>query len=101
MEETGSRRLRNLTTPKAIGYGFGEDGPGTGGIGWGATGWWRGVDSNSRCREGSHGRIRPAFGVLFSPTKSIRAGEDLFAWNSALLRLSPASNGGSLLSSLN
>jgi hypothetical protein len=47
------------------------------------------------------GGIRPAFGVLFSPTKSIRAGEDLFAWNSALLRLSTASNGGSLLSSLN
>jgi hypothetical protein len=33
--------------------------------------------------------IRPQFGALFGPTKSIRAGENLFAWDSALLRLSP------------
>ena len=33
--------------------------------------------------------IRPQFGALFGPKKSIRAGENLFAWHSALLRLSP------------
>jgi hypothetical protein len=32
--------------------------------------------------------IRPEFGALFGPTKSIRAGENLFAWGSALLRIS-------------
>ena len=35
------------------------------------------------------GAIRPEFGALFGPTKSIRAGENLFAWDSALLRFSP------------
>jgi hypothetical protein len=35
------------------------------------------------------GGIQPQFGALFGPTKSICAGENLFAWNSALLRLSP------------
>jgi len=29
------------------------------------------------------------FGVLFGPNKSIRAGENLFAWDSALLRIFP------------
>jgi hypothetical protein len=41
------------------------------------------------------------FVALFGPTKSIRPGENLFAWNSALLQLFPASDGDSLLSSLN
>jgi hypothetical protein len=31
----------------------------------------------------------PSSGALFSLTKSSRAGENLFAWDSALLRLSP------------
>jgi hypothetical protein len=44
---------------------------------------------------------RPVFVALFGPTKSIRAGENLFAWNSALLQLFPASGADSLLSSLN
>jgi hypothetical protein len=35
------------------------------------------------------GGIQPQFGALFGPTKSIFAGENLFAWDSALLRLSP------------
>jgi hypothetical protein len=35
------------------------------------------------------GGIRPEFGALFGPNKSIRAGENLFAWDSALLRASP------------
>jgi len=35
------------------------------------------------------GGIRPEVGALFDPNKSIRAGENLFAWNSALFRLSP------------
>jgi hypothetical protein len=35
------------------------------------------------------GEIRPELGALFGPKKSIRAGENLFAWNSALLRISP------------
>jgi hypothetical protein len=35
------------------------------------------------------GGIRPEFGALFSPNKSIRAGENLFAWGLALLRISP------------
>src|SRR5260370_29108152 len=35
------------------------------------------------------GGIRPEFGALFSPNKSICAGENLFAWGSALLRISP------------
>jgi hypothetical protein len=34
------------------------------------------------------GGIRPEFGALFGPNKSIRAGENLFAWGSALLRIS-------------
>jgi hypothetical protein len=29
------------------------------------------------------GRIRREFGALFGPKKSISAGENLFAWNSA------------------
>ena len=37
----------------------------------------------------SMGGIQPQFGALFGPTKSICAGENLFAWDSALLRLSP------------
>jgi hypothetical protein len=35
------------------------------------------------------GAIRPEFGALFGPKKSIRAGENLFAWDLALLRISP------------
>ena len=35
------------------------------------------------------GGIQPEFGALFSPNKSIRAGENLFAWGSALVRISP------------
>ena len=35
------------------------------------------------------GGIQPQFGALFGPTKIICAGENLFAWDSALLRLSP------------
>ena len=35
------------------------------------------------------GGIRLKFGALFGPIKSIRAGENLFAWDSALLRISP------------
>jgi hypothetical protein len=35
------------------------------------------------------GGIRPEFGASFGPNKSIRAGENLFAWNSALYLLSP------------
>ena len=35
------------------------------------------------------GGIQPKFGALFGATKSICAGENLFAWDSALLRLSP------------
>ena len=30
------------------------------------------------------GEIRPEVGALFGPTKSVRAGENLFAWDSAL-----------------
>ena len=33
-------------------------------------------------------RIRPAFGALFGPTKGIRAGENLFAWDSTTSALS-------------
>ena len=47
------------------------------------------------------GGIRPDIGALFGPNKSIRAGENLFAWNSALLQLFLASDGDSLLSSFN
>jgi hypothetical protein len=47
------------------------------------------------------GGIRPVFGALFGPTKSIRAEESLFASNSALLQLFTASVGDSLLSSFN
>jgi hypothetical protein len=36
----------------------------------------------------SMGGIRPEFGGLFDPTKSILAGENLFAWHSILRRLS-------------
>ena len=35
------------------------------------------------------GEIQRQFGALFGPTKSICAGENLFAWDSALFRLSP------------
>ena len=35
------------------------------------------------------GGIRPEFGALFGPNKGIGAEENLFAWGSALLRLSP------------
>jgi hypothetical protein len=35
-------------------------------------------------------RIRPEFGAVFGPTKSTRAVQNLFVWNSTLLRLSPA-----------
>jgi len=35
------------------------------------------------------GGIQPQFGALFGPTKSICGVENLFAWDSALLRLSP------------
>jgi hypothetical protein len=34
-------------------------------------------------------RIRPELGALFDAPKSIRAGENLFAWDSTLPRLSP------------
>ena len=37
----------------------------------------------------SSARIRPKLGGLFGPKKSIPAGENLFAWNWALFRLSP------------
>src|ERR1019366_4675165 len=37
----------------------------------------------------SMGGIRPELGPLLEPKKSIRAGENLFAWNSALFGLSP------------
>src|SRR5437868_13074094 len=47
------------------------------------------MDSNPRSREGFYGRNSPEFGALFGPTKSIRAGENLFAWDSAMLRLCP------------
>ena len=36
------------------------------------------------------GGIRPEFGALFDPIKSICAEENLFAWHSTQLRLSPA-----------
>ena len=48
-----------------------------------------GAHSNPRCREAFYGRIQRQFGALFGPTKSICAGENLFAWDSGLLRLSP------------
>ena len=35
------------------------------------------------------GEIRPEFGGLFGPTKSVGAAENLFAWDSAQLRPSP------------
>ena len=35
------------------------------------------------------GGIRPEFGALFRPNKSIGAGENLFALNSALFGVSP------------
>ena len=34
-------------------------------------------------------RIRPEFDAVFGTTKSIGAGDNLFVWNSTLLRLSP------------
>jgi hypothetical protein len=40
--------------------------------------------------------IRPEVGALFDPNKSIRAGENKFALDSALLRISPASFVGSV-----
>jgi hypothetical protein len=40
-------------------------------------------------RGGSMNGIRREFGALFGPTKSIRAGENLFAWHSTVLQLSP------------
>jgi hypothetical protein len=39
--------------------------------------------------QDSRGGIQPEFGALFGPNKSIRAGENLFALDSALLRISP------------
>jgi hypothetical protein len=36
------------------------------------------------------GGIRPEFGALIGPKKGIRAGENLFAKDSAFLRISPA-----------
>jgi len=36
------------------------------------------------------GGIRPEFGALIGPNKGIRAGENLFAKDSAFLRISPA-----------
>jgi hypothetical protein len=36
------------------------------------------------------GGIQPEFGALIGPKKGIRAGENLFAKDSALLRISPA-----------
>jgi hypothetical protein len=45
-------------------------------------GWIRTPGAASASMDG----IAPGFGVLFGPTKSIRAGENLFAWDSALVR---------------
>jgi hypothetical protein len=42
------------------------------------------------------GGIRPEFGALFGSTKSLRAGENLCAWHSTLLRLSPIRSFGRL-----
>ena len=37
----------------------------------------------TRTRCSKMGGIQPQFGALFGPTKSLRAGENLFAWDSA------------------
>jgi hypothetical protein len=46
------------------------------------------MDSSPRCREGLLQGIQPEFGALFGQKKH-RGGENLFALDSALLRLSP------------
>jgi len=51
----------------------------------GGAGWIR----TPGAARASMGGIRPEFGALFNPNKSIRAGEILFARVSALLRISP------------
>ena len=58
--------------PKTEGLGGGEGGIRTPGA--------------ARTYEGG---IRPEFGALFRPNKSIRAGENLFALDSDFLRISP------------
>ena len=45
--------------------------------------------------QASMGEIRPELGALFGPKKSIRAGENLFAWDSAPFGLSPVPASGS------
>ncbi|HEY4932443.1 MAG TPA: hypothetical protein VII23_12795, partial [Terriglobales bacterium] len=50
------------------------------------TGWWREGDSNPRDSLGFDGEIWPELGALFGPKRSIRAGENVFAWNSAPFR---------------
>ena len=59
----------------------GKIGPKTDGLDGGA-GWIR----TPGAARVSMGAIRPEFGALFGPTKRIRAGENLFASDSALLR---------------
>jgi hypothetical protein len=53
------------------------------------TACWREGDSNPRDSLGFDGEIWPELGALFGPKRSIRAGENVFAWNSAPFRLSP------------
>jgi len=48
----------------------------------------RGIRTPSAARAYT-GEIRPELGALFGPNTSIGAGENLFAWDSALFRLSP------------
>jgi len=51
----------------------------------GGEGWIRTPET----LQDSRGGIQPEFGALFGPNKSIHAGENLFALDSALLRSSP------------
>ena len=59
------------------------------------THWRSEKDSNPRYVGFYPGGFRPEFGALFDPNKSIRAGENLFACGSVLLRtyLFPSSPG--------
>jgi hypothetical protein len=52
------------------------------------------ADGGRETLQDSMGGIRPEFGTLFGPKKSIRAQENLFARDSALLRISPVARGG-------
>src|ERR1035437_4078452 len=51
----------------------------------GGEGWIRTPET----LQDSRGGTQPEFGALFGPNKSIHAGENLFALDSALLRSSP------------